>query len=198
MISEPSELAPSMAPAEVVAYRRVLAGRRRLFEFGCGGSTLLAIQLEIPRITSVDSDPAWLERLRQDPQIGAREREGSLTLIHGDIGPVRGWGRPVEDKPRPEWRAYWSALDEETAKGVDIVLVDGRFRVACALNALLLLRPGALVAIHDYWNRPKYQVVGPFGETVEKVDTLVVLRRRPDADLEAMRALLERHALDWR
>merc|ERR1719285_1317731 len=33
---------------------------------------------------------------------------------------------------------------------LDFVLVDGRFRVACAVYALRLLKPGGVVAIHDY------------------------------------------------
>ena len=192
------DLKPDMTAGEAALYRDVLQGRQGLFEFGCGGSTLLAVRQGVPRIVSVDSDPAWLDRLREHPLLAAQEQAGGLGLIHADIGPVGRWGRPADPTPRPQWRRYWSALDEQTAAGVDLVLVDGRFRVACALNALLLLPQGTCVVVHDYLVRPKYQVVERFAQAVARLDSMAVLVRNPDADLEGMRALLERHALDWR
>eukprot|EP00922_Rhytidocystis_sp_ex-Travisia-forbesii_P039125 GHVS01058242.1.p1 GENE.GHVS01058242.1~~GHVS01058242.1.p1 ORF type:complete len:190 (-),score=23.68 GHVS01058242.1:159-728(-) len=38
----------------------------------------------------------------------------------------------------------------------DILYVDGRYRIACALLSLLYIHPESVLLIHDYWNRPHY------------------------------------------
>ncbi len=50
-----------------------------------------------------------------------------------------------------------------------MVLVDGRFRVACALKCLRLLRDRAnwTLVFDDYFSRPAYAVVADFAEPSE-------------------------------
>ena len=64
---------------------------------------------------------------------------------------------------------------------LDVVLVDGRARVACALTALPLLSAQGVVVIHDFTWRPYYNAVLEAFERVQTVGTLVVLRPRPAA-----------------
>jgi hypothetical protein len=54
-----------MTDAEVGVVRECFSKASSLVEFGSGGSTLLAAQSpSLRRIWSVESDPAWIERLR--------------------------------------------------------------------------------------------------------------------------------------
>jgi len=41
----------------------------------------------------------------------------------------------------------------------NVILIDGRFRVACFLASLLLAKPGTIILFDDYVNRPHYHVV---------------------------------------
>jgi len=41
----------------------------------------------------------------------------------------------------------------------DLVLIDGRFRVACFLHSLLAAEPGTPILFDDYSNRPHYHLV---------------------------------------
>ena len=72
---------------------------------------------------------------------------------------------------------------------VDVVLVDGRFRVAVALKALWHIDAGSVVLIHDWPPR-----VGAYGrvlvyyDIVDEVDELVVLARKAEVDWDAAAA----------
>lgn len=58
--------------------------------------------------------------------------------IHGvDIGEVRNWGYPKNTTVNESWLSYSRAILTYGLEA-DLVLVDGRFRVACALHAVLL------------------------------------------------------------
>ncbi len=39
----------------------------------------------------------------------------------------------------------------------DLLFVDGRERIRCALDSAKLLRPGGLLMIHDFWSRARYR-----------------------------------------
>jgi len=50
----------------------------------------------------------------------------------------------------------------------DLVLIDGRFRVACFLHSLLNAEPGTRIIFDDYNNRPHYHLVEEFCPTEER------------------------------
>lgn len=161
---------PAMTGAEQALLRAAAAGAARMLEFGCGGSTALLLAAGTGCLLSVDSDAAWLARVaRQNPT-------PRLVQYHADIGPCGEWGWPVSP-PAPVvawrfWGAPWVAMPQ-----ADFVLVDGSYRVACALAAHGRLAPGGHVAVHDFWPRPAYQAaLAPFFEVVGSAGTLALLQ----------------------
>lgn len=81
---------------------------------------------------------------------------------------------------------------------VDVALVDGRFRVACALRALRHVVPGAgVVAVHDWTERPAYgDALAPFYNVVEIADRLAVLTPKRHVDWTEWAAALGRYEKD--
>ena len=53
-----------MSPAERARLGEELARSRRYFEFGMGGSSLMAVRAGIAEMVSIDSDPAWVDAVR--------------------------------------------------------------------------------------------------------------------------------------
>ncbi len=97
------------------------------------------------------------------------------------------YGRPGPGSTADECIAYSDAI-YATPKDVDLVLIDGRFRVACALKCFLHVGSDCVVAFDDYLDRPHYHVVGQFYETIDtRHKRMVILKKRavapPDADL---------------
>ncbi len=196
-------LVPHMTDAELALLRAVGGHRRFIVEFGCGGSTAEWLRHGVERIVSVESDPAWVRDMRDHPELVDAVASGRLTLIHADVGPTGPWGSPVSQAHMEAWPGYWSAVWEspaivEAGRAADLVFVDGRFRVACALNAALHVDRGVPIVIHDFWNRDYYRAVLKHLGVVASAESLVVLQHRADFDTARVVDDLARHALDSR
>ena len=196
VVFDPVELArPAMRPAETALLASLLKRAHHTLEFGAGGSTTLALKLGVGRIVSVESDASWIERIHGDSAAARAIEDGRLTLLHADIGPIRRLGGPSKAAPRQRWPAYartpWSHVD--TAR-LDLVLIDGRFRVACALEAALRCSENTALVIHDFWNRPAYHGLLSHLEVLERCASMGVFRIKRSFDRAAAAALLENAA----
>ena len=147
----------------------------------------------------MESDAAWIDKCKVEPSISAAIKAGRLTLLHADIGPIGRFGFPADNKSAWQWPRYyldvWTAV---SAPELDVILVDGRFRVACALQSLLRAGPDCKVIVHDFADRAYYHVVLEFSDIVEQVDRLCVLRRKQQADFRSLALKLSGHILDPR
>jgi hypothetical protein len=152
---------PYLDPPTLAALDGLLKGCRLFLEFGSGGSTLWADRRGI-RTISVDSDRFFAAAVRRSLSAGS-----NVTVLHADIGITEAWGAPVLRRPTParlrRWRRYLDApfaLVAETGGFPDLVLVDGRFRAACALESARQAQArGAATTIlfDDYAGRDFYQ-----------------------------------------
>ena len=183
---------PRMTDREIDRYTALLAGARTVIEYGTGGSTLLALGAGVSRLISVETDLGWIGMLRDVPAVAEAERQGRLTFVHVDIGRVGKWGKPVDDSGAARYAAFasapWSRCDAP-----DVVFIDGRFRVACALETLLRSGGSTRLAFHDFWKRPQYHVVLPFVDCIDRVDSLAVFKRQASFNENAATQLLERY-----
>ena len=195
-IDESAPLAAAMTEAEqrllVAAAERRSAG----LEFGCGGSTALLLGSDIGRLCSIDSDPAWLARVAVHPGCADALASGRLKVAAIDIGPTGAWGWPQDLRSMPHWPRYWRDPWEQ-AGPVDFVLVDGRFRVACALAAVPRLAAGAHLLIHDFWVRPAYRapVLRHF-DLVGSAGSLVLLQPKAPVDAAMLAVDLAAYAFE--
>lgn len=198
----------TMSRDETAMFRRLLQPAPACYlEWGLGRSTLIALQSGARHVVSVESDPALISAAREHPAVMRAERAGRLRILHADIGPTRRWGAPGSWKPIPAWSRYpaapWAPL---TAQKLwpRLVLVDGRFRVACcfALALRAMVRPPKrqpLLLMHDCSpKRPHYDEALTAWEAVEQVDGLRLMRLRPDLDRDLLARELERHTRDAR
>ncbi|MBS7543651.1 hypothetical protein [Ancylobacter oerskovii] len=184
-------LGPTLSPAELDLLMRHARAARGIIEYGCGHSTGEFVRAGAARILSVDSDPAWIARLRLVPALAEAEAEGRLAFIHVDLGPVKNWGKPKDKSLKGRWPAYAPAPWVQAPDfAPDLVFVDGRFRVASILAALLFGPPGVTVAVHDFWNRPEYHPVLRFAAVLERAETLAVLRAAPRLNRRALATAL--------
>lgn len=129
-----------------------------ILEYGSGGSTVLAAGMAGRTVFSVESDAAWLREMRA--YFIANPPAADLRLHHGDIGPTRDWGHPLDDRRMRRWPGYaLSVWDREDFLHPDVVLVDGRFRVACLLTVAFRCTRPVTVLFDDYRGRKVYHGV---------------------------------------
>lgn len=183
-----------MSSSETDLLASALAQARVYLEYGSGGSTKLAArQPQLESITSVESDQAYIDlHVRPDPEVVRALGQQRLRFLSVDIGPTGDWGYPKNATKAHLWPNY-ALCPYLHGYRPDLILIDGRFRVACGLVAALQ-EPQARVLVHDYTSRRNYHVLERFFEIRQRADSLVELSRRPDFDERQARKLL-RHYL---
>jgi len=166
-----------LSAAETMQIELQLAGRASLLQFGCGNSTLVAAR-QAQAIISVDSDAGWLA------EVGAKLARASVdfTPFHADIGLTGDHGYPVDVSRTSDWPRYHVSVWRALSASPDAVLIDGRFRVACLLQALVHCKPDCLLLFHGFNDRPAYQAVLRHADVLARVDSLAVLRAKRKVD----------------
>ncbi|WP_198375409.1 hypothetical protein [Neoroseomonas rubea] len=199
---------PHFRTAELALFDRfAVRGAGHYLEYGLGGSTLRALARGAGRLVAVDSDPAWVDRIRAEPAVAPRIADGSLVLRHADIGPLRDWGFPADRSASARWAGYVTAGWEPWrgwGAAPDTILVDGRFRVACLLYSALMLdfagrAEDAILMLHDRSpDRPHYEAALAHFSILEEAATMVVLRMARPVRRAAMLETLAAHLADPR
>jgi len=83
-------------------------------------------------------------------------------VVHIDLGSVGGWGRPTGYRRAAAFPEYFNADFDP-----DVVLIDGRFRVAVLLAVVRNARVGTQIVFDDYARRERYHVVEQLVKPVE-------------------------------
>ncbi len=176
---------PPLMPRDVIALlEEKLATCRCYLEFGAGGSTRLAASLGVPHVFSVESDAAWAAAVRRE--LSDTGHRGLVKVRTVDIGATAKFGYPVGRESVETWPDYpiaiWRDIEDANVTP-DLVLIDGRFRVACLLVCLLKCKPGTLILFDDYVGREKrYGWVEDLIKPLEVRDRMAVFAvpERPD------------------
>ena len=160
---------PLMTLNELKAFSYFMKPENIYFEFGSGGSTNVASYYKLNNIYSVESDVNWHNKLKNN-SINAIYLTVDLKT-NGNIG-IPGPGTNVED-----WKRYIQAYKSEY--NADIILIDGRFRVACGLDIFSKIKNNTLILIHDYENRDYYHILEKYYIKIRKWDTLSAFFKNP-------------------
>jgi len=101
----------------------------------------------------------WLERVSNAISNNDRSRISQLFI---DIGPTKEWGWPSSDPPLSTWPNYsLTPWKYSAGQGIEpnLVLIDGRFRIASFCASVLFGKPKTTILFDDYIDRPQYHVV---------------------------------------
>lgn len=148
------------------------------FEYGSGGSTYQASKHNIKKIYSVESDIEWNKKLKE-----IIDHE-DITYIFNEMDTrPRNFGNPGPNATNEQMANYSEhirKLSEEEQKSLDLVLIDGRFRVACCLKCYDVIRDDCVIAFDDFLNRPDYHIVLNYFEIINKTsdERLVILKKK--------------------
>lgn len=134
-----------MTQAEVSAIEHILLSKKPhadVLEWGTGGSTVHFTRfLREHGIsytwTGVEYNKRWHERVRT-----ALEGDPDVHIELFDVGNDENKQRDI---PMDEYVAYPATL----GKKFDVIIVDGRKRRRCLLEAAKLLKPGGVALLHD-------------------------------------------------
>ena len=154
---------PEMSNEDIKAFSYFMKKENVYFEFGSGGSTNIAFYYKLKNIYSVESDVNWHNKLKNN--------NINITYFTIDLkAKPKQYGTPGDGTNVEDWKKYIQAYKSEY--NADIILIDGRFRVACGLDIFSKIRNDTLVLIHDYTNRDYYHILEKYFIKIRSWETL--------------------------
>lgn len=137
---------PYLHPEALEYWRQAIAQTDVYLEYGAGGSTIEAVR-SVEHVFSVETDQRYLAAVERE--VAARGGSAAFHPIWADIGWTTQWGQPLVMRANSarvkRWSSYprspWLAL-ETLGLTPGFVVIDGRFRLASALESLLRLPEG--------------------------------------------------------
>lgn len=191
-------------------------------EWGSGGSTLNFASL-VSDMFSIEHDCEWLRYVEDTMSSSNKSYHNVKTLCVAVEPGTKGWGTTssFEHGNYDQFKPYVDAVDTLGIRKLDVVFIDGRARMACALKVLPYLKKDSVVFIHDFYTRidiykgvlKYYDEVARVLATTENRDPrmgpieepqgLVVLRRKSsieDLDLPLTEDTIHKEysSIDWR
>jgi hypothetical protein len=190
----PSEIPrrPHMEAAGLALLSERLSSSSCFLEYGAGGSTMLAAEIGVPKIYSVESDRAFLCAVKE--AVAEVAPAAKLFDQYVDIGPTVEWGNPRDSSKATKWPLYsssiWSEIITQSEDDPDLVLIDGRFRVASFLATLIFAKPGTTILFDDYVDRPHYHVVEKYLRPVSQAGRMAEFRTNDNPPREVLLDLM--------
>ena len=173
-------------------FKEIVCGVNTYFEYGIGRSTLWVARNSEAVIHAVDTDRDWIRRTEANLAPGSKHR---LNVKHIDVGSVGDWGFPLGFSRRANFKLYREILWRHG--GADVVLIDGRFRVACFLTCLKFAARGAKLIFDDYTNRPEYHLVEEYVYPIEKCGRQALFEVGTGYDSDQLDTEIDRFGYVW-
>ena len=164
---------PHLEPCVMHWLKRQLQVTKLFLEFGSGGSTVLANSLGVRSVT-VESDPFYAKAVRRTITNG-----GLATIVIPKMGITKQWGMPVFFRKKKGFRYVTAAFEWLGGSFPDFILVDGRYRVACALETARRAHLASSVAqllLDDYEGRVRYHVLEKYLGIPDRVGRAAVFQ----------------------
>ncbi len=186
---------PHMNPRDKKLFIKHLQSATHYFEWGSGGSTVLTAKFpNIKSLTSIESDKSWIQTVEK--QVLGKPH---VKLVFVDIHCTpNDWGRPGPLCTEEQHKSYSEQIVKYTSpESLDLILIDGRYRVACCLKSFSLIRDTCVVLFDDFLNRPHYHVVLAYYDIIDKTadNCMAVLQKKKDC-LPPSDELIAKYELD--
>lgn len=146
-------------PEDVAAYvKKIYSQASVILEYGSGGSTLIAARMPNKSVISVENDARWAKDMQA--WIANADLSSRPLIYPVDVGETGKWARPKNARAWKRFHTYpLKVWDEAFFQEPDVILIDGRFRIACFVTAYLRASKPMIVLFDDYLDRPHYHVV---------------------------------------
>lgn len=144
---------PFMPVDELNRFKQEIFNAATYVEFGSGGSTVFASK-HCASCISVENDRFYARA------VASQLEEGAVKQVIASLGFSRQWGVPLF--PNARKAAAYVAAPWGSEPFPDFILVDGRYRIACALEAARRAheaRASAVLMFDDYGDRPHFHIV---------------------------------------
>jgi len=181
-----------MPKKETQLFYKYLDKCTNYFEYGSGGSTYQAcLRNNIEKIYTIESDKEWIEKLIENKIIKNKIDNNLLKIIYIDMDTrSKSWGYPGKNSKYNDWKNYVRSIDKIKEK-IDLILIDGRFRVACALYCFDKIIENTLIIFDDFLIRKYYKEVLLYYDIIESEGRLAVLKKKNNIDSPSEKLIIK-------
>ena len=187
---------PFLKPNDKKLFYKLLDNCNYYLEYGSGGSTYQAyIRNNIQKIYSIESDIKWHNNIKKNIT------SDKINYIYVDMKTLpNNWGYPGEDATNEEKINYSEQiklLDKNIINKIDLILIDGRFRVACCLKCHEVINNNTLIAFDDFKPRiDQYDEVLNYFDIINTTsdNNMVLLKKKNTVPKE----IIKKYELDPR
>lgn len=98
------------------------------------------------------------------------------------------WGNPGINSTNIQKINYSNhirKLSKEEQDSIDLVFIDGRFRVACCLKCYDIIKDDCLIIFDDFLNRSQYHIILEYFDIIEKTqdNRMVILKKKKNVNI---------------
>ena len=187
---------PLLKDNDKLMFYKYLNNANTYFEYGSGGSTYQAsIRDNIKKIYSIESDYIWYAKLKE-----LLKESKKINYIYNemDVQPNT-FGHPGKNstvEQKIEYSDQITKLDEDEKKKIDLILIDGRFRVACCMKCFDVINNDCYIAFDDFLDRSYYHVILEYYDIIEKTDDnrMVILKKKQNI-ISIDKSIIEKYEL---
>lgn len=137
--------------------------------------------------------------MKKSPIIQNALKKGNLLYYQVQMGSTKECSVPLNSE---RGELYWKESIETISSisspividywdKIDTIFIDGRYRVACALNALIHFPNVNKFIIHDYTNRSQYHILEDFFIHESDAETLSILSPSSSIDVNKIKSYLD-------
>jgi len=189
---------PHMEASGLDCFTESLKYANCYLEYGSGASTLYAANVaNIKSIISIDTDKNWVNKVNSLITTVGK----NFFLEYCDLGDVGDWGVPLNEAKYKDFWKYMVTpwiLVEKNNLSPDLILIDGRFRVASFLYSLLCAQEGTKILFDDYFDRPHYFEVEKFCRPLERRGRMAVFETHCSYKPADLVSSCVKFSIDWR
>ena len=165
---------PWTTPASIIFFEKVLNKDMIGLEYGSGRSTLY-FATRLKKLVSIEHHQEWHKKVSDTFKneditnveylfIPKKPDENSFSDVDAELNKLDG------SESRLDFEDYYLKVKEYPDNFFDFVLIDGRVRVHCGINAMSKLKPGGIFVL-DNSERPRYSPLHQKLENWPKVKT---------------------------
>ncbi len=164
---------PLLPQKEKLLFYKYLNNCKNYLEYGSGGSSYqAAIRPYIKNIVSVESDKIWYNKLKTiiiNPNF-------KYNYIELNALPDT-YGFP-NNASIDMMKLYPSIIEKYKDINFDLILIDGRFRVACALICFKYIDNNCILIVDDITERHYYNEIYSYYDKIDGAGRMVVFKKK--------------------
>ena len=155
---------------ELIAFISFLTKDNIFFETGSGCSSIIA-KYYAKKTISIEGSKTWYEE-------GIKNGLKNSMIFKNLKTDNQNWSIPGNKSNLEDWKNYFQSYKEEY--NADIIFLDGRFKVATAMDIFNKIKDDTIILIHEYKSRPSYFILENYYNYIYHWNTLYALIKKKE------------------